>query len=134
MSRIPESPGGASHPRVRRVGGLAFLTAIGSVPLGPGRRATPPNAPLAGRDMTAQAEAAIANLHDTLRLESGLELADLTCYLTDPKDMPALEAVWRKHFDADGGPTRTVVFVPRLGHPEARIEIKAIAAIDRPAL
>ncbi len=79
-------------------------------------------------DAAEQADAAFENLlamlgeHDLDRTS----VVDVTCYLVDMTDYPALVASWNRFF-ADDAPARTTIAVHQLPDPDLRVELKAVA-------
>ncbi|WP_233192983.1 RidA family protein [Acidimangrovimonas sediminis] len=79
--------------------------------------------------ITAQTTNCLENIKKTLAGE-GLSLADVvscTCYLTDPADFAAFNAVYAGYFD-DPLPVRTTVGCA-LMLPAAKVEITVIVAL-----
>jgi 2-aminomuconate deaminase len=80
-------------------------------------------------DITAQAKGVLANIERVLKSE-GLDrshLVDVTVFLTDMSEFPAMNAVWNEFFAETPPPTRTTVAVKALPGLNF-IEMKAIAA------
>jgi 2-aminomuconate deaminase len=127
------TPRGA-YPHVKVVGDLVFVSGTSS------RR---PDNTIAGADIVdgrtifdvaVQTRAVIQNIGDILAAV-GASLADLvqvTCYLVDMADFDAYNSAYAEYFDASSGPTRTTVAVRELPHPDLRIEIQAVAVLNRP--
>lgn len=83
-------------------------------------------------DVAAQARQALANVERVLA-EAGATLADVckvTVYLTDIDDRPKINPVRQELFGA-ARPASTLVEISRLAHPDAKVEIEAIAALSR---
>ena len=79
-------------------------------------------------DIVQQADGAFENLRGALR-SAGFDmpsLIDVTCYLVDVNDYPALVESWNRHFPSDP-PARTTLVVRQLPDPNLRLELKAIA-------
>mgnify|MGYP003868513579 CR=1 FL=1 len=55
------------------------------------------------------------------------DLVKVTAYLTDAEDLPAYGKV-RGEVLGDARPCSTLLFVPRLAHPDWKIEVEVIAA------
>ncbi|MFE4255556.1 RidA family protein [Streptomyces sp. NPDC056910] len=75
-------------------------------------------------NLRRSAEAAGAGLGD---------IAQVLLFLTDPADIPLVDAVYREYFDAPY-PNRCCVVVAALAVPGMRIELTAHAALVRPGL
>jgi 2-iminobutanoate/2-iminopropanoate deaminase len=79
-------------------------------------------------DIAAQARACLANIEAVLKA-NGLTkeaIVDVTVFLRDMQDFPAMNAVWNDYFDVPMSPTRTTVAVrelPGLNY----VEMKTIA-------
>lgn len=122
----------ASYPHTRRVGPLVFLA-------GQGCR-DPETDEYAGTrfdregrvesyDIAAQTRGVLQNMQRALEAEglSAKHLVDVTVFLTDMADFPAMNEVWNEFFRDMAPPTRTTVCVTRLpGHNF--VEMKGIAA------
>jgi enamine deaminase RidA (YjgF/YER057c/UK114 family) len=84
---------------------------------------------LAGTDAEAQMRQVFRNL-DVALAAAGAGMAQvvkLTVYLTDFADLPAFRQVRDEHFAVDRPPASSLVLVAGLVHPEARVEIEALA-------
>ena len=82
-----------------------------------------------GDDVVAQARQVFANMGAILAA-SGSSFADVlkvTLFLTDIDDRPLVNPVRQEVF-GDARPASTLVEVPRLAVPGAKIEVEAIAA------
>jgi len=91
-------------------------------------------ATVAPGDVTAQAEAVMANLRRALQA-AGAELDDVvktTVYVAS-SDRSDLEAAWRVVHSSFGPhePPSTLLGVSVLGYPDQLVEVEAIAALDR---
>jgi 2-iminobutanoate/2-iminopropanoate deaminase len=83
-----------------------------------------------GGDVVAQAAHVLAELQ-TILDAGGCTIADVvkvTLYLTDVADRPLVNPV-RKQVFGDARPASTLVGVPALAIPGARIELDAVAAV-----
>jgi enamine deaminase RidA (YjgF/YER057c/UK114 family) len=86
---------------------------------------------LAGPEPEAQLRQVFENLSVALAA-AGAEMAHvvkLTVYLTDLADLPAFRRVRDEYVCADHPPASSLVQVAGLVHPEARVEIEALAAL-----
>ena len=84
-----------------------------------------------GDDVVAQARAVFANMRDVLAA-AGCTFADvvkITVFLTDIADRPHVNPVRQEVF-GETRPASTLVEVPALVIPGARIEVEAIAVIQ----
>jgi enamine deaminase RidA (YjgF/YER057c/UK114 family) len=84
---------------------------------------------LAGTGPEAQMRQVFENLSVALAAAgSGMaQVVKLTVYLTDLADLPAFRQVRDEHVSADSPPASSLVQVAGLVHPEARVEIEALA-------
>lgn len=89
---------------------------------------------LAGTGPEAQARQVFRNLSVALAAAgAGMDqVVKLTIFLTDLADLPVLRQVRNEYVSADRPPASTLVRVAGLAHPEARLEIEALA-ITSPA-
>jgi reactive intermediate/imine deaminase len=105
-----------------RAGDLLFVSGI--VPVdGAGRL-------VGGDDVVAQARQVFANMADVLAA-AGCGFGDVvkvTLFLTDVDERPLVNPVRREVF-GDTRPASTLVEVPRLAIPGARIEVEAVALV-----
>lgn len=86
----------------------------------------------ASGDIAAQAESVFAQL-DRLLKAGGSDLTrvlQVTIFMTDLSERPALNEVWKRTFAADHTPARAAVGVADLG-PGIKLELIATAAIAR---
>lgn len=128
------APVGA-YPHARRVGGLLYLSGIGSRIPGtdeiPGNRQGP-DGQLLDHDIAAQARQVFANVRAVLDASGARweDLVDVTVFLTDmARDFKAYNAVWREYFpDPAAAPCRTTLGITSLPTPIA-IELKCVAQI-----
>jgi len=83
-----------------------------------------------GDDVVAQARQVFENLGAILAAGgcSFADVAKVTVYLTDVDERPAVNAVRREVFGATR-PASTLVEVPRLAVPGARIEVECVAVM-----
>jgi reactive intermediate/imine deaminase len=84
---------------------------------------------LAGTGPEAQMRQVFQNLSVALAA-AGSDMAQvvkLTVYLTDLADLPAFREVRDEYVSADHPPASSLVQVAALVHPEARVEIEALA-------
>lgn len=81
-----------------------------------------------GADVVAQTEQVFRNLELVLRhCEAGFEnVVKVVVYLMDVSARPAINEV-RKRYFGDARPASTLVEVAALAHPEALVEIEAVA-------
>jgi reactive intermediate/imine deaminase len=84
---------------------------------------------LAGTGPEAQARQAFQNLSVALAAAGAdmTQVVKLTVYLTDLADLPAFRRVRDEYVSADHPPASSLVQVAGLVHPEARVEIEAMA-------
>jgi len=86
---------------------------------------------LAGTEPQAQMRQVFQNLSVAL-VAAGTDLAHvvkLTVYLTDLADLPAFRQVRDEYIAADRPPASSLVQVAGLVHPQARVEIEAMAVM-----
>jgi len=107
-----------------RAGDLLFVSGIVAVD-SEGRLA-------GGDDVVAQTRQVFENMHSVLATAGcGFEdVVKVTIFLTDVEDRPLINPVRQEVF----GPTRpasTLVEVPRLAVPGAKVEVEAVALIPR---
>jgi len=103
-------------------GGLLFVSGMVAVD-GAGKL-------VGGADVVAQARQVFANL-DAALAAGGCSFADVvkvTVFLTDVDDRAAVNTVRRELFGATR-PASTLVEVPRLAVPGARIEVECVAQV-----
>jgi reactive intermediate/imine deaminase len=83
---------------------------------------------LGGADVVAQTEQVFRNLGLVLRhCEAGFEnVVKVVVYLIDVSARPAINEVRKRHF-GDARPASTLVEVSALAHPDALVEIEAVA-------
>lgn len=114
-------PDGTSIPLSAAVkaGGFVFLS---------GQLAHLPDGSYAGSDVETQARQTLANIDATLK-QLGLSKKDVckaTVYLTDAKNFPAFNKVYREYFGDTPPPARSTVACA-LMDPKALIEIEFLA-------
>ena len=85
---------------------------------------------LAGTEPEAQMRQVFQNLSVALAAAGAgmAQIVKLTVYLTDLADVPAFRRVRDEYVCADHPPASSLVQVAGLVHPEARVEIEALAA------
>jgi enamine deaminase RidA (YjgF/YER057c/UK114 family) len=85
---------------------------------------------LAGTDPETQMRQVFQNLGVALAAAgTGMaQVVKLTVYLTDLADLPVFRRVRDEYVSADNPPASSLVQVAGLVHPEARVEIEALAA------
>jgi 2-iminobutanoate/2-iminopropanoate deaminase len=107
-----------------RVGDLLFVS--GCVPVDAEGRL------VGGNDVVAQARQALANVGAVLAAagSSFADVAKVTVYLTDVDDRPKINPV-RAEFFGDARPASTLIEVSRLAVAGAKIEIEAVALVER---
>jgi len=121
--RVPGQPEPISHyTDAVRVGDLLFVS--GCVPVDADGRL------VGGDDVVAQARQAFANVGAILEAAgaSFADVAKVTIFLTDVDDRPKINPVRQELFGAVR-PASTLVEVPRLAIPGAKIEVEAVAAL-----
>jgi 2-iminobutanoate/2-iminopropanoate deaminase len=103
-----------------RAGDLLFVSGLVAVD-GDGRL-------VGGDDVVAQARQLFENLRAVLEAACcGFgDVAKVTIYLTDVEDRPLINPI-RQELFGDARPASTLVEVPRLAVPGAKIEIEAVA-------
>ena len=123
--RVPGQAEPISHyTDAVRAGELIFVS--GCVPVdGEGRL-------VGGDDVVAQARQVFENIGAVLAAAgAGFEdVAKVTVYLTDIDDRPRVNPV-RQEFFGTARPASTLVEVPRLAIPGAKIEVEAVALAPR---
>ena len=84
---------------------------------------------LAGTEPETQMHQVSENLSVALAAagEGMAQVVKLTVYLTDLADLPAFRQVRDDYVSADSPPASSLVQVAGLVHPEARVEIEALA-------
>ena len=84
---------------------------------------------LAGTEPEAQMRQVFQNLSAALAAAGAgmAQVVKLTVYLTDLADVPAFRQVRDEYVSADRPPASSLVQVAGLVHPEARVEIEALA-------
>jgi enamine deaminase RidA (YjgF/YER057c/UK114 family) len=84
---------------------------------------------LAGTEPEAQMRQVFENLSVALGAAGAgmAQVVKLTVYLTDLADLPAFRQVRDEYVSADRPPASSLIQVRGLTHPEARVEIEAIA-------
>ena len=120
---MPGQPEPISHyTDAVRVGDLLFVS--GCVPVDAEGRL------VGGDDVVAQARQAFANVGAILEAAgaSFADVAKVTIFLTDVDDRPKINPVRQELFGAVR-PASTLVEVPRLAIPGAKIEVEAVAAL-----
>ncbi|MBP2477257.1 enamine deaminase RidA (YjgF/YER057c/UK114 family) [Crossiella equi] len=87
-------------------------------------------APMANRDMRAQAENVFAGIGALLAAHGAAltDIINIRTYLTDMADLPAYGEVRRRLFPAPA-PTSTTVQVAKLFRPEALLEVEVVATV-----
>ncbi|MBE1205275.1 RidA family protein [Aminobacter carboxidus] len=118
----------ANYPFLREAGGLLFLSGVSA------RRKDGTIAGvdrLSGEvryDVAEQLRAIVANITETLHAAGGTlaDLVDVTIFLTDMADYPAMNGEYNRWFASDG-PARTTVGVSQLPHPDMVVELKVVA-------
>ena len=121
--RVPGQPEPISHyTDAVRVGDLLFVS--GCVPVDADGRL------VGGDDVVAQARQAFANVGAILEAAGAgfADVAKVTIFLTDVDDRPKINPVRQELFGAVR-PASTLVEVPRLAIPGAKIEVEAVAAL-----
>lgn len=89
---------------------------------------------IAGKNIAEQARLTFANLALAVaaagaRME---DVAQVLMYMADARDMPIIDAEYRKFFQAPY-PNRACVAVQGFAHPDMRIELVAYVALGRQA-
>jgi 2-iminobutanoate/2-iminopropanoate deaminase len=105
-----------------RAGDLLFVSGIVAVD-GEGRL-------VGGDDVVAQTRQVLENMHAVLAAAGcGFEdVVKVTIYLTDADDRPLINPLRQEVF-GEARPASTLVEVPRLAVPGAKVEIEAVALI-----
>jgi reactive intermediate/imine deaminase len=122
--RVPGQPEPISHyTDAVRVGDLLFVS--GCVPVDAEGRL------VGGDDVIAQARQAFANVGAILEAAgaSFADVAKVTIFLTDVDDRSKINPVRQELFGA-ARPASTLIEVPRLAIPGAKIEVEAVAALE----
>jgi len=119
----------ANYPFLREVGDLLFLSGVS---------ARQKDGSIAGttrhvdgsvsHDVAEQLRAIFGNISKTMRSVGGTieDVVDVTIFLTDMADFPAMNAEYNKWIGANG-PARTTVGAPALPHPDMVVELKVVA-------
>jgi len=105
-----------------RAGDLLFVSGV--VPVdGEGRL-------VGGDDVVAQARAVFENMRRVLAAAGAgpQDVVKVTVFLTDVDDRPKINPV-RQEFFGQARPASTLVEVPRLAIPGAKIEVEAVAVL-----
>ncbi len=121
---MPGQPEPISHyTDAVRVGDLLFVS--GCVPVDAEGRL------VGGDDVVAQARQAFANVGAILEAAgaSFADVAKVTIFLTDVDDRPKINPV-RQELFGSARPASTLIEVPRLAIPGAKIEVEAVAALE----
>jgi 2-iminobutanoate/2-iminopropanoate deaminase len=121
--RVPGQAEPISHyTDAVRVGDLLFVS--GCVPVDADGRL------VGGDDVVAQARQAFANVGAILEAAGAgfADVAKVTIFLTDVDDRPKINPVRQELFGA-ARPASTLIEVPRLAIPGAKIEVEAVAAL-----
>jgi 2-iminobutanoate/2-iminopropanoate deaminase len=122
--RVPGQAEPISHyTDAVRVGDLLFVS--GCVPVDADGRL------VGGDDVVAQARQAFANVGAILEAAgaSFADVAKVTIFLTDVDDRSKINPVRQELFGA-ARPASTLIEVPRLAIPGAKIEVEAVAALE----
>jgi 2-iminobutanoate/2-iminopropanoate deaminase len=122
--RVPGQAEPISHyTDAVRVGDLLFVS--GCVPVDADARL------VGGDDVVAQARQAFANVGAILEAAgaSFADVAKVTIFLTDVDDRSKINPV-RQELFGGARPASTLIEVPRLAIPGAKIEIEAVAALE----
>jgi len=127
MSRVEYRVAGQAEPISHftdavRAGDLLFVSGI--VPVDADREL------VGGDDVVAQARQVFANMRDVLAA-AGCSFADVvkvTVFLTDVADRPLVNPVRQEVF-GETRPASTLVEVPALVIPGAKIEVEAVALV-----
>ena len=109
-------------------GSLVFVAGIsGRRPDGtiPGVHETATGTAYDAREQADHAFRNLASILESADLALG-DIVDVTCYLVDMADYPALVETWNRYFPQDP-PARTTVGVSQLPDPDLRVELKAVA-------
>jgi reactive intermediate/imine deaminase len=87
---------------------------------------------LAGTEPEAQMRQVFRNLSVALAAAGAdmTQVVKLTVFLTDLADLPAFRQVRDEYLAADRPPASSLVRVAGLVHPEARVEIEALAVTE----
>jgi len=118
----------ANYPFLREAGGLLFLSGVSARQKDGTIAGVTRQAGKASYDVAEQFRAIIANITETLRSVDGTlsDLVDVTIFLTDMADYPAMNGEYNKWFGPDG-PARTTVGVSQLPHTDMVVELKVVA-------
>jgi 2-iminobutanoate/2-iminopropanoate deaminase len=122
--RVPGQAEPISHyTDAVRVGDLLFVS--GCVPVDADGRL------VGGDDVVAQARQAFANVGAILEAAgaSFADVAKVTIFLTDVDDRSKINPV-RQELFGGARPASTLIEVPRLAIPGAKIEVEAVAALE----
>jgi len=122
--RVPGQAEPISHyTDAVRVGDLLFVS--GCVPVDADGRL------VGGDDVVAQARQAFANVGAILEAAgaSFADVAKVTIFLTDVDDRSKINPV-RQELFGGARPASTLIEVPRLAIPGAKVEVEAVAALE----
>lgn len=88
------------------------------------------NGEIAGHDITGQTRLTLENLAQAVTAAGARmqDVAQVLIYMANAKDMPAIDAEYRKFFSAPY-PNRTSVAVAGFAHPDMLIELVAYVAL-----
>lgn len=115
------APGNGYSHAVAATGRLVVIS--GQLPLDPDGKLTGPG------DAAAQMRQAFENLSAALAAAGASmdQVVKLTVYLTDLADLPAFRQVRDQYISLERPPASSLVQVGGLVHPQARVEIEALA-------
>lgn len=82
-------------------------------------------------DVEAQMEKAVGNVRTVLAEVGGTlsDIVSMTIYFLDRADLPAIQRVRSRHFDAATAPASVLIQVPGLVLPEFLVELVPIAVV-----
>jgi 2-aminomuconate deaminase len=128
------------YPHARRVGDLLFVSGVSSRRADNSHRGVTVRTDADGRehvdkDIAEQTHGCIEAIAAIVEAAGGTlaDVVDITTFLVSMDDFAGYNAVYGGYFDSETGPARTTVAVRELPHPHLLIEMKAVAALPRPA-
>jgi 2-aminomuconate deaminase len=118
----------ANYPFLREAGGLLFLSGVSARQKDGTIAGVARHSGATTYDVAAQLRAIITNITESLQSVGGTlaDLVDVTIFVADMADYPAMNGEYNKWFASDG-PARTTVGVSQLPHPDMVIELKVVA-------
>lgn len=115
----------AVGPYVQAVAHGATIYISGQLPINPLTGKVP------SQDAAAQTKQSLQNIADILASAGGdtSQIVKATIFLTRAEDLAAVNAAYADFLDSDY-PARSCVVISALPHPQARVEIEAVAVLS----